>query len=197
MIRLAVLPLACLVSAALLLAPSTARAQINEDWAVFPDSETTAECGVVNASNAELVVLFEDGVMATVGGVILTDLVVDLDSPAWPVTFEGAPAGFLAFATDGDGLPALFWFTLGGTIVGIDTFDAEPFDSGLFPEERINTGCDACELITSPLCEVDDDPDDDFPDFPDLPLLCGAGAPMSAALGMVSLGLLGFSRRRR
>ena len=182
-----------LIMAGLVLATTAypCHGQLTQDWTVFPDSQTNAECGVVNASNTELVVLFDTGNLATLSGIILEDLAVDIDNPNWPVTFEGQPAGLLTFATDGDGLPALFWVSLTGTVVGINTFDAEPFDGGFGPGERINTGCDVCELTDSPLCDPDPGPD-----IPDLPTLCGSGVATSTLMALVFLPLIGLLGRR-
>jgi hypothetical protein len=138
-----------MILAAILACTTVARAQIEEDWAVFTDDVTVTDCDIVNGSNAEFVVLFETGELVTVAG-RFTDAVVDLDDLS--VSFEGEPAGFLAFREDADDLPTLFWLTLGETIVGIDTFTSEPFDSGQFPSERTNTLCDACEVVLSSLC---------------------------------------------
>jgi hypothetical protein len=163
------------------LAGSPAQAQIEEDWIVFVDSETDAMCGVVNAANAEFIVLFADGVMVQVSGpdTLFEDLVVADD---FSVLFDGEPAGFIEFAEDGDGLPTVFWFTDDNTIVEVE--DGVPLDSGLDPIDIVDTGCDACEVIdSSSLC--DDGPGnggsngggngDGF-----VPIFCGAGAlPMA------------------
>lgn len=178
---------------ALALAAGPAFAQIEEDWAVFTDQVTNTQCDVVNGSNAEFVVLFESGNLATIAGIVLVDLVVDIDDPALPVTFNGDPVGFLDFREDGDGLPTLFWLTLGETVVGIDTFNSEPFDSGQFPEDRTNTLCDACEVIDSSLC--DDGGDDD--DFPPFDLLCGAGSASSILASLLLMPLIPRAHRRR
>ena len=171
---------------------SPAAAQLDESWVQFVNEDIDFVCGVVNASNAELVVLEDTGEMVLISGTdtVLSDVFVDDDNLVY---FDGAPAGQLALFVDGDGLDAVFWVTLTDTVVGVDTFTGEPFDSGLFPEERINTGCDACQLIDeSVFCE------DDGGVVP-IPPLCGAGIPGFAALGMVlalSLRLVGHRRSR-
>jgi len=185
---------------------SPARAQTINDWQVFPDPVTDALCDVVNASNAELIVLTDTGQMAVVSGtdVILSDLVVNQNNE---VAFEGQPFGFLTYAEDREGLPALFWTTLTGSVVGIDTFTGEPFDSGQLPEDFPNTACDACNFVdSSPICDGTGGGDGDggggdVPfDGPLLPLLCGAlSAPtMLATLGgLMGMRFVSPGRRRR
>ena len=53
--------------------------QINDDWVVFQDTTTDMTCDVVNAANAELIVLYDTGVMVVVSGpdVAIEELVVD------------------------------------------------------------------------------------------------------------------------
>lgn len=187
--------LSMLVLAAAWAAP--AFGQIEEDWAVFTDQPTSTACDIVNGSNVEFVVLFESGNLATVSGVVLTDLVVDISDPVLPVTFDGEPAGFLDFREDADGLPALFWLSLGETVVGIDTFTSEPFDSHDLPAEFGDTGCDACDIIDSSLCDDGGDGGDgDGGDFPPL-ILCGAGADGSVVAAALMMPVIGRWRRRR
>jgi hypothetical protein len=183
---------------AVLLLTSSAYGQITEDWALFSDSQSDTECDIVNGSNTEFVVLFDSGNLATVAGVTLVDLFVDINNPALPVTFAGEPAGFLDFQLDADGLPTLFWLSLSNTVVGIDTFTSEPFDSNLFPEEIANTGCDACEVIDSPLCDGTGGGGggDGGVDIPiDLGDLCGVGGLEGTAAA--ALLLIPITRRRR
>lgn len=170
--------------------------QIEEDWAVFTDQPTGTACDIVNGSNVEFVVLFESGNLATVSGVVLTDLVVDISDPVLPVTFDGEPAGFLDFREDADGLPALFWLSLGETVVGIDTFTSKPFDSHDLPGEFGDTGCDACDIIDSSLCDDGGDDDGGDDDFPPL-ILCGAGADGSVVAAALMMPVIGRWRRRR
>ena len=80
-------------------------------WVLFPDSLTLAACDVVNAENAELVVLLATGELVIVSGsdVIIDGSFVDIDAPGppWLVFFFGDPVGFVDFAVDGDGLQPL------------------------------------------------------------------------------------------
>ena len=176
---------------------------VNEDWIIFEDFVSGAECGVINASNAELVALFDTGEMVIVSGAdaILSDLIVTSNDE---VLFQGEPSGFVEFLDDGDDLPAVFWTTLVGTMVEVDTFTGEPFDSGLLPETRINTGCDACDLIDdSPLC--DDIGGGNGGDGGNIPgdvlfpfdLFCGAGSPAMLLMAMFAAPIVRFKRARR
>ena len=121
-------------------------AQINDAWVVFQDSLTGAECGVINAANAELITLFDSGTMVVITGadVRLEDLMVNVYDE---VFYQGEQAGVIAFFDDADGLPAVFWTTLTGTVMQINPLTGQPSDSFLLPEEVSGTGCDACELI--------------------------------------------------
>lgn len=190
---------------------TTARAGIvGEDWIVFEDFVSGAECGVINASNAELISLFDDGTMVIVSGAdaVLVDLVVTSDDN---VLFRNAntgvfePAGFIEFLDDGDGFPAVFWTSLVGTVIEVDTFTGEPFDSGILPEERINTGCDACDFIDdSPLCDVVDGGNDNGGNdggggdvLIPFPLICGAGSPGVILMAMLAAPIVRSKRARR
>lgn len=166
-----------------------------EDWVVFVDDVTNTECGVVTASNVELVVLFDTGRMQIVSGpdVILDDLLVNAN---FEVTFEGQPSGFIEFSDDREGFPTVFWVSLAGTVVGVDTFTGEPFDSNRQPDDFVDTTCDACDLLDNhPQC---DGPigggDNGGLDGPLIPLLCGAGAAPAMLMGLAATP---FLRRRR
>jgi hypothetical protein len=184
-------------------APVVSLGQLDEAWVIFVDSITGDECGIVNAANAELVVLAESGNMVVVSGsdVVLADLVVDQFNQ---VSYLGEPAGIIDFADDGDGLPAVFWTTLAGTVVTINTFTGEPADSGRFPDEFRSTGCDECLLIDeSVFCEEPDSGDtsnggevvDPFED--PLAYLCGSGSGLAAALSMILVPFVRLLPRRR
>lgn len=189
-----------LVLAVSLVCTAHAHAQTVEDWVVFVDDPTQTQCGVVTASNVELIVLFDTGRMEIVSGpdVILDDLLVNSD---FDVTFEGQPAGFISFAEDREGLPTVFWVSLAGTVVGVDTFTGEPFDSNRQPGDFTNTFCDPCDLLDShPQCEARGASGNGNtgggpagPLLP-LPLLCGSGVAPAMLMGFVSVPLL---RRRR
>jgi len=185
----------CAVSSLLVaLAAPAARAQIEEEWTVFTHNNQSITCDLVNGSNAEFVVLFPSGELTTVSGIVLSDILVNLNSTnAFPVTYLGEPAGFIAFRNDGDGLPTLFWLSLGETVIGINTLSSAPFDSGDPPSDFVNTLCDACEVVDSSLCDDGTDPPDDFPPI----FLCGSGAGEGLVAASVLLPVLGLVRRRR
>jgi len=175
---------------------------VNEDWIVFEDFVSGAECGIINASNAEFVALFDTGTMVIVSGadVRFDSLFVTSNDE---VLFNGEPSGLVEFLDDGDGLPAVFWTTLVGTLVEVDTLTGEPFDSGILPEDRINTGCDACDFIDdSPLCDDNggggNGGDGDGGDivFP-FPIICGAGSPAMVIMAMFAAPIVRFKRARR
>jgi hypothetical protein len=136
-----------------------------QPWDAFTDSLTGAQCDVINADNAELVVLGATGQLVIVTGqdVTLVDSFVDLDGN---VTFEGAPAGFVSFVDDGDGFRTLWWTGLTGQVVALDPFTSVPFVSDFFPEEFFDVPCDACPLWDDPLacslgCVFNDECDDE------------------------------------
>jgi len=189
---------ACIVSA-LLGCTAAARAQTVEHWGVFVDDPPQTECGGGTAPNVELVVLFDTGRMQIVSGpdVILDDLLVD---NTFAVTFEGQPAGFIEFTEDREGLPTVFWVTLAGTVVGVDTFTGEPFDSNRDPSSFTDTFCDACDLLDShPLCDSggggDGGDGDGDGQNPLIPLICGTGAGTAMLASFAAFPF--FKRRRR
>lgn len=151
-------------------------------WNIYVDDESDSVCDVVNASNVELVVLSDDGPLVIITGpdIMLTQTSVDEDGF---VFFEGDEVGFIDFELDGDGFRTLWWLTLAGTVVHVDTFSGEPFDSGLFPDEFVNVPCDACLLWDDPsdcgqqIVDSDFDGVEDPFDFcPDTPI----GEPVDA-----------------
>ena len=179
---------------------SPALAQINDAWVVFQDSLTGAECGVINAANAELVTLFDSGTMVVITGadVRLNDLIVNVYDE---VFYQGEPAGVIAFFDDADGLPAVFWTTLTGTVMQINTLTGQPSDSFLSPEEISATGCDPCELIEESVhCGVENGAGNDTPPPTAdeiMPFQCGAGAAGAAVVGTLLLPLAAFRSKRR
>jgi len=181
--------------------PATGFGQIDDPWVVFVDPWTGSECGIVNATNAELIVMYQTGEMVIVTGadVILRDLIVNSNNE---VSYLGEPAGVIDFFEDGDGLPAVFWTTLAGTVITVDTFTAEPFDSGRAPDEIRATGCDACAYVDDSIYCEDTSDDDAANDVADavadtaLEYLCGTGSGLAAAVGMILLPFVGLARRR-
>jgi len=121
----------------------------NVPWNVYEDTQSDSVCDVVNASNVELVVLENNGPLVIITGpdIVLGDTFVD---DGGFVFFDNDQVGFIDFALDGDGFRSLWWLTLSGTVVHVDSFSGEPFDSGLFPDEFVNVPCDACLLWDDP-----------------------------------------------
>ena len=175
--------------------PTTALAQFGEDWDVFQDPETGETCGVVNTSNVDLTIVADTGEVILITGrdTLLDRLFVDEDNN---VFYNGFASGLIVFADDADGYPSVFWITDRGTVVEVDERTGEPLDSGLFPEEVGNTGCDPCDSIDDdPFCY--EDVIDGGDDVHVGPILCGAGAGPALLLSGAALPLAGRMHRRR
>ena len=169
-----------------------AAAQLDESWVVFVNDDIDFRCDLINGFDSEFVVLENTGEMVLITGrdAILNRIFVDSNDLVY---FNDAPAGQIELLVDADGLDAVFWTSLTGTVIGVDTFSGEPFDSGYLPTE-LSSGCDACLLIDeSVFCEGDGG----FVPLPPLPPLCGAGIPGFAAMGMMLAFSLRFAGRRR
>ena len=149
----------------------TVRAQ-DVPWDVYTDPFSDSVCDVVNASNAELVVISSTGELAIVSGTdrvfsrtfvdvfgsTLTDGTILLDSA--DVFFDDEFIGSIAFADDGDGLRSLWWTSLTGRVVEVDGFTGEPFESDFFPEDFPDVPCDACAFWDDEsVCVIDSDAD--------------------------------------
>ena len=173
------------------LAAAAARTNGQEKpWNLYADVLSTSFCDVVNAGNTELVVLAGTGNLVIVTGsdVTLADTFVD-DSGS--VFFLGDPAGFIDFATDGDNFRSLWWLTLTGTVVDVDSFTGDPTDSGLTPADFTDVPCDACDFWDDPTVCLDDPPV--------TVRLCGMDVPLAVSLiavGLMTLRLLPRSRMR-
>jgi len=126
-----------------------ARAQ-SVPWDTYADQHSSATCDLVNAGNAELVVLSDTGELVVVTGtdVAVVGSFVDADLK---VFLGGTQFGVIDFATDGDNLRTLWWLTLTGTVVDVDPITLEPSDSGLLPSDFTRVPCDACPLWDVPL----------------------------------------------
>ncbi|MEK6800215.1 MAG: hypothetical protein AABZ12_14745 [Planctomycetota bacterium] len=159
-------------------------------WDAFSDPISGSVCDVVNASNAELVVLKTTGAMVLVTGsdVTLHDLVVDVDGF---VSFEGEPAGQINFATDGDGLRTMWYTTLTGRVMEIDDLTGEPTSTAKVPTDFADAACDACEFWDDPAaCPAANPPIINVCGV-DVPLVVGTGL-----IGLVSLRWTSTGRRR-
>ena len=136
------------VAMVLAIAP-TASAQ-TKPWELFLDSASTAACDVINADNAELVLISATSQLAIVTGtdVTLEDTLVDDDGF---VFFEGDPVGTIDFATDGDGLRSIWWMSLTVAVVNVNDFTGEPTPTNKSPADFSNVACDACQFWDDPL----------------------------------------------
>jgi len=171
-----------------LAAPLDARAQV-VPWQVFLDSLSTAACDVVNADNAELVVLSAGGQLVIVTGtdVLLADTFVDDQGF---VFFEGDPVGTIDFATDGDGRRTLWWVSLTGTVVNVNGFTGEPRQTNQVPSDFLEVPCDACEFWDDPSVCAEPEP-------PITVNLCGVQVPIVAGAVLFGLAFMRFTPRRR
>jgi hypothetical protein len=169
---------------ALLLSAAGVRAQGDKPWILFLDSQSASACDVVNADNAELVVL-PGGQMVIVSGtdVTLQDVVVDSQG----FVFDGVePAGLIDFALDGDGLRTLWWLSLVGEVARVNGRTGAPSFTDNFPEDYRDVPCDACDFWDDrSVCT----------DSPPVISICGAGIPLFATLSLAALG--GQRIRRR
>lgn len=194
------------VFAAGLVASGASVAGQTRPWDVYEDIDalgnqiSNSVCDVVNAANAELVVLSSTGqlVIVTSEDLTLVDTLVDLDGF---VSFLGDPVGKIGFAEDNDGFRTLWWTSLTGRVVSVDEFTGEPTTTDLFPSDIANVPCDACPFWDDPrVCAVPVEEPVDGPDILDIPLtinFCGANMPLSMALTASGLGLIGLTRRGR
>jgi hypothetical protein len=173
-------------------------------WEIYEDEPISSSvCDVVNAANAELVVLADTGQFVIVTGddVTLEDTLVDFDGFVYLET--GIPGlldavGYIGFAEDGDGYRTLWWTSLTGRVVSVDGFTGEPTETDLFPSDFYGVPCDACDYWDDPLACWDPSVDDDSDDYIDEPItfnLCGLNAQVGAALTAVGLGFMGLTRR--
>ncbi len=131
---------------------STSLAQ-SVPWVLFQDSLTFSACDVVNAENAELVVLIATGELVLVTGSdkIVDGTFVDIDAPGppWFVFFFGEPAGVVDFAVDGDGFSTLWWLSptllpfADPLVIHVNTFTGQPTATDLFPTDFVDVPCDA------------------------------------------------------
>ena len=112
-------------------------------WEVFVDTESASVCGLVNAENAELVVLRESGllVIVTEQDVILENTFVDAEGTVFVDAYE---VGYLTFALDGDGFRTLWWVSLTNRAIHIDGITGEASESDYKPTDFNDVLCDAC-----------------------------------------------------
>ena len=163
-------------------------------WEVFSDTQSNSLCEVINAANADLILLRSTSELVIVTGsdVIIEDSLVDIDGN---VFFEGLPFGFIDYAVDGDGLRSLWWLSLTGRVVSVDGFTGQPSESELFPADFTEASCAACDFWDDQsICPSDDDGNT----LPPITItLCGVSVPLTVAMIVVGLGVLNLARRRR
>ncbi len=181
------------VAMVLAIAP-TASAQI-KPWVTIDDPLSDSLCDVINANNAELVLISSTSQLAIVTGtdVTLEDTFVDADGF---VFFEGDPVGTIDFAADGDGLRSIWWMSLTGTVVNVNGFTGEPTETNKSPADFVDVACDACEFWDDPTVCAPAPP----PEPPPPPVtvnLCGQSVQFPIGLTAASLATLSFVRRRR
>lgn len=164
---------------------SSGFAQI-KPWDVFIDDQSDSVCDVVNAENAELVILSSTGQFVIVTGVdvVLEDTVVDFNGD---VFYLGNPAGFIDFALDGDGFRTLWWMSLTGRVVNVNGFTGEPTETDLLPSDFSDVPCDACDFWD----------DRTVCDPPITINFCGMNTQLSMALTAAGLGFTSLTRRRQ
>ena len=159
-------------------------------WDTFVDALSTSVCDVVNAENAELVVLSDTGQLAVVTGrdVILQDTFVTVEGD---VLYLGQPVGFIAYDTDGDGFRTLWWVSLTGRVVSVDGFTGEPSETDLVPGDFFDVPCDACDFWDDPAVCAPVEPDD-----PITINICGTNAVVGMVMTFTGLMMTGLVRRR-
>ncbi|MHC5109143.1 MAG: hypothetical protein ACYTHJ_04600 [Planctomycetota bacterium] len=163
-------------------------------WVTFSDLDSTSICDVINAEDAELVLLESTGELVIITGEdeVLEGTFVNLDND---VFFDGVPTGFLTFDTDAEGFRTLWWVSSEGRVINTGGPGGIPVEIDAFPSDFENVPCDACDFW--------DDADlcaslNQNPEFPQLNLdFCGLNSGVT--MGMMGLGMLlaGYHRRRR
>jgi len=150
-----------------LMSVETASAQL--PWVEYVDSLSGSRCGVVNASNMELVVLDPSGELARVDGtdVAFVDTYVDGDDNVY---YNGFLVGYIEFATDGDGYETLWLFTTLDDVADVDPVTGDLAITNLFPTDFVNVPCDACAYWDAPDECNDADGDGVVDAFDDCPL---------------------------
>ncbi len=177
-------------------------------WTTYLDFETGIECGVINAANAELVVLSATGELVIITGrdTILGGTFVDDNLSVFigcDADLNCFPAGFIDYDFDGDGELSLWWMALNGTVFDIDEFTGEPLATDFLPFDFFGTPCDPCVLWDDQdACFVEDDVViiiDDGNDNSDgvSVSLCGMGVPASFGMTMIGLMFMGLTQRSR
>ncbi|MFH1110803.1 MAG: hypothetical protein V1790_16640 [Planctomycetota bacterium] len=119
-------------------------------WDVYSDPVSDSVCGVVNATNLEVVVLSDTGEL-----VVVTEEDYLLDYAAFVdekgvFFYDGIPVGQISFADDGDGFRTLWLLAPDNTVLELDPLTGEPIFTNLLPFDFLDVPCDACELWDHP-----------------------------------------------
>lgn len=141
--------MAAVVTAAAL--TSTRASAQGVPWDTFDDPSSPSRCDVVNAENAELVVLADTGELRIVSGndVTIPGSIVEADSDVY---IDGIYSGFIAFDFDGEDFRTLWWFDPTGVFVSnVDRFTLEGLDGDLRPIDFVDVACNGCPLWDDPL----------------------------------------------
>jgi hypothetical protein len=184
------------VASTMLVVVAAAPAQTStKPWQLLLDSASSSSCDVINADNAQLVLLTATSQLSIVTqtDVTLQDTQVDADGF---VTFEGQPAGAIGFATDGDGLRTVWWMSLTGTVVNVNGFTGEPTQTNKSPSDFFDVACDACQFWDDPTVCAPAPPPEPTPP-PVTVNLCGTSVQLPIGLTAGGLVALSFARRRR
>jgi len=184
------------VVSTMLVAVAAAPAQTStKPWQLLLDSASSSSCDVINADNAQLVLLTATSQLSIVTqtDVTLQDTQVDADGF---VTFEGNPAGAIGFATDGDGKRTVWWMSLTGAVVNVNGFTGEPTQTNKSPSDFVDVACDACQFWDDPTVCAPVPPPEPSPS-PVTVNLCGQSVQFPIGLTATSLVALSFARRRR
>jgi len=174
------------------IASSVSRGQAQTvPWEVFLDTQSGSTCDLINANNAQLVLLRSTGQLSIVTGIDVTlgDTFVD---EIGLVFFEDEPVGTIGFATDGDGFRTLWWTSLTGTVVNVNGFTGQPTQTNNVPADFENVVCDACEFWDNPATCAD--PPEDPPVVVDV---CGTQVELPLGLSLAMMVTMSLMRGRR
>ncbi len=181
--------LACMV--AVLAITTSASAQV--PWLEFAGTN----CDLINAANAELVVLESTQNMVIVSGpdVTLSDLVVTGASDIFLNNgVELVPVGFISLEVDGSGNETLWWVSLTGNVVNVDGFTGEPTETNKIPTDFIAAPCDACDFWDDPtVCEIPSEVDPPAVTIQ----VCGSSVTVGMIASMIGMNIMGLVSRRR
>jgi hypothetical protein len=146
----------CTILAAAL-AAAAARGQSEPPWDIYQDAASASLCGVINAENAELVVVRATGELRIISGVDVTipgSFVADNGD-----VFIGEDLfGLIAYAADADDLRTIWWLdNTGINVVRINAFTNVPEATNKRPDSFADVACDPCDFwdLAEPACEIE------------------------------------------